>query len=229
MIFSSTHITILGAIIATTAILVRSARHSKATAHRIRLGCGLFVLVNELIWLSYVVWNGWLSFPDYLPLHLSNLIVAVTVFAAFTLRPLLVEFAYYTGVGGGVVAVLTPDLESIELSFDVVHFFLAHGGVLVTMLYITAAGLARPGPGSVWRAFAALNAYAAVIAIFNFAFGTNYMYLREKPEVPTLFDLFGPWPVYILVAEAFALMVFSLLYLPFFKARVRKSTSIRDC
>ena len=121
------------------------------------------------------------------------------------------------------MAVLTPDLEAIDFSFDVLHFFLAHGGVVVTMVYVTASGLAILRPHSVWRAFAALNAYAAVMAVFNALFGTNYMYLREKPDVPTLFDLFGPWPIYILVAEGFALAVFGLLWLPFSKARLRKA------
>jgi hypothetical integral membrane protein (TIGR02206 family) len=178
--------------------------------------------VNELIWAGYAFWRGWISFPDYLPLHLSNVIVVIAVLAAFTLRPLLVEFAYYAGVGGGAVAVLTPDLDAIDFSFDVFHFFLAHGGVVVTMVYLTAGGLATPRPRSVWRAFAALNAYAAAVAVFNALFGTNYMYLREKPDVPTLFDLFGPWPVYILVSEVFALAVFGLLWFPFSKDRSRK-------
>jgi hypothetical integral membrane protein (TIGR02206 family) len=119
--------------------------------------------------------------------------------------------------------VLTPDLEAIDFSVEVVHFFLAHGGVIVTMVYLTGSGMAAPGPRSVWRAFAALNLYAAAMAVFNALFGTNYMYLREKPDVPTLFDLFGPWPVYILVAEVFALAVFGVLWLPFSRARLRKA------
>lgn len=226
MVLSPLHLTFLCAIAAMTILLVRFAQRSENTAHRIRLVCGLLVLINELIWAGAAIWRGWISFPDYLPLHLSNLIVVITVFAAFTLRPLLVEFAYYTGVAGGAVAVLTPDLEAIELSFDVIHFFLAHGGVLITMLFLTTAGLARPRAGSVWHAFGALNAYVALIALFNAAFGTNYMYLREKPDVPTLLDFFGPWPFYILVAEVFALAMFGFLYLPFSKVRVRKSTSM---
>jgi hypothetical integral membrane protein (TIGR02206 family) len=222
MLFGPLHLAILSAIAATAAILALIARKSTRTAHRIRLGCGFFVMVNELIWGIFAAWRGWISFPDYLPLELSNLIVVVTVLAAFTLRPVWVEFAYYAGIGAGAVAILTPDLEAISWSLEVVHFFLAHGGVVVTMLYVTMAGLVRPLPGSLWRAFGALNAYAALIALFNVAFGTNYMYLREKPDVPTLLDLFGPWPVYILVAEVFALAVFALLYLPFSNRHLRK-------
>jgi hypothetical protein len=61
---------------------------------------------------------------------------------------------------------------------------------------------AKPRPGSPWKMFGALNAYAAAIAVFNAIFNTNYMYLCSKPAGASTIDFLGPWPVYLLGCEA---------------------------
>jgi hypothetical integral membrane protein (TIGR02206 family) len=86
---------------------------------------------------------------------------------------------------------------------------------VVAVLYLAWSGALRPRAGAWWRAFLYVNVYAALVALFDARFGTNYMYLREKPRSGTLLDLLGAWPWYVLAAEPVALLLLWGLELPF--------------
>ena len=175
-------------------------------------------------WYGREIWLGHVRFPDVLPLQLCDVAAWLTLAAAFTLRPRVYELAYYIGVAGSGMALITPDLWEPLLSYSSIRFFLEHGLVVIVVLYLVWARLARPCPGSVWRVFLELNVFTAAIGVFNAVFGTNYMYLRAKPVNPSLLDYLGPWPVYIIVGEALTLALFVLLWLPF---RARPAAAVR--
>jgi hypothetical protein len=88
---------------------------------------------------------------------------------------------------------------------------IAHGLVLVAVLYLVGSGEVRPRPGSIWRALFGLNAFAALAGTLDVVFRANYMYLRTKPENPSLLDYFGPWPWHLAVSEIVALVLFTLV------------------
>jgi hypothetical integral membrane protein (TIGR02206 family) len=113
------------------------------------------------------------------------------------------------------MAVLTPELWAPLFSYPSIYFFVAHGGLIVTMLLLLWSRMARLRTHAVWRVLGICNAYGLVIGIFNAVFHTNYIYLCHKPQSTSLLDALGPWPWYILAGEAVALLIFWLLWLPF--------------
>jgi hypothetical integral membrane protein (TIGR02206 family) len=214
-LFGPTHLTIIATVPTVAAALAVSARRRPDTVRPIRYILGAFLLLNELVWYVYQIHHGYLRFPGQLPLQLCDLAVWLAALAALSRSAWSFDLVWYWGLSGAGMAILTPDLWTPFPSYLAIAFFLSHGGVVATVLFLVWSGQARPRPGSVWRAFIALNAVAAAIGIFDAIFQTNYLYLRQKPSSASLLDLFGPWPIYILVAEPLVLLLFWILWLPF--------------
>jgi hypothetical integral membrane protein (TIGR02206 family) len=214
-LFGPAHLTIISCVIAVPAILTAIGRLRMAWRRYLRIGVAVALLLNSIVWYAYLAFRGWLTFPDSLPLELCDATLCVTVIASFTLNATAFDLAYYGALAGTSMALLTPDLWEPFPSFSTIQFFIAHGLVIVAILYLVWSGLARPRSGSIWRAMLGLNIFAAVTGALDFAFRTNYMYLRAKPQNPSLLDYLGPWPWYIVTSELIALLLFTLLYLPF--------------
>jgi hypothetical integral membrane protein (TIGR02206 family) len=155
-----------------------------------------------------------------LPLDLCNLTLIVCVAALWRPRPLLIEYAYYLGIGGGVQALATPDLAGG--GWDFVLFFWGHGVVLAAVLFLVSGPAFAMRPGAVGRMMLGINLYALAVGALNAAAGWNYGYLCRKPAAPSLLDHLGPWPWYLAALEGIALATFLVLDLPWRLRRRRK-------
>jgi hypothetical integral membrane protein (TIGR02206 family) len=213
-LFGAVHAALLTAIVAVCVLLAILLRRGwlPATPARLLLGSGL--AVNELIWWIFRYSKEGFRFPQNLPLQLCDVTIWMTVIACLTLWRPSVEFAWFGGIAGAGMALLTPDLWSPWPSYPAVYFFLAHGGILAGMASVVAGRICPLDPGAIWRAFGILVAYTGFVGVFNAVFGTNYMYLCRKPVNASILDRLGPWPVYLFGGAAMALVFFWILWLP---------------
>lgn len=190
--------------------LCRTGRVSKDA---VRLVFGYGLALNEFGWWSFRYSHEGLRISN-LPLQLCDVSLWATVLACLLLKPILVEFAYFAGIAGAGMALVTPDLWSAWPSYPAVYFFVTHGGIVIANVVLIYGGIAKLRQGALWRAFGILLAFAAGVGIFNAVFKTNYMYLCNKPKSATLLDAFGPWPAYLFVTFGLALLLYGLLWLP---------------
>lgn len=213
-LFGPDHLCALAAIAAVTIALVGiSRRHPEWTGGlRKALAGALLLGMGGSLVLSRELGESWRTLA---PLQLCDVALFVGAWALLTLRPLACELTYFWGAAGSLLAVVTPDLPFGFPAAIYFSYFALHGAV-VAVAFLIPFGLFRPPrPGALWRVLLVTNLYAAVIAGVNLLFDTNFLFLCAKPPSPTPFDLFGPWPWYLLTVEGVALVLFALLSLPF--------------
>lgn len=220
-LFGPAHFAILGAVVGLAALLAFIQRRLGPSAKWLRIGLAILLLLDSAAYYGYLAFRGQLTFPGQLPLELCDASLWLVIIALFTLNKTFFDLAYYGALGGATMALLTPNLRDQFPSFWTIQFFIDHGLIVACTLYLVWSRLARPRPGSVWRAMLAVNLYALCVGTFDFIFKTDYMYLRAKPRDASLLDFLGPWPWYILAAEFVALIVFQLLNLPFRRAELK--------
>ncbi len=158
---------------------------------------------------------GSLSLQTALPLQFCDIAALAAVIALWTRRPFPCEVVYFFGIAGTLQGLLTPALIFDFPDPRFILFFIMHGGVPVTALYVVTAMGVRPRPGAVPRVMAFSLAWYAVIAVVNYAFGVNYAFQCAKPVQASLFDQLGPWPWYNLSTIGVGLVLYTILYLPF--------------
>jgi hypothetical integral membrane protein (TIGR02206 family) len=135
-----------------------------------------------------------------LPIHLSDLAWMAAVVALATGSRWAYALTYYWGLTLNPQAMLTPALDSPDFPhIDFIDLWVQHILVLWAAVYLTWGRGQRPNWRSYRLALGVTVVWACVTFGVNSALGTNYGFLNGKPGNPSVLDLFGPWPWYLLV------------------------------
>jgi hypothetical integral membrane protein (TIGR02206 family) len=175
----------------------------------------VLIVVNECGWWVWLGLQHTWSAGYALPLQLCDVVAFVSAAALWTRRPLLVELTYFWGLAGTANGLISPDVPAHFPSYLFLQYFIAHGTIVAAALLLVVGLRITPRRGAVARVFALTVALAALDAVVNLLVGSNYLYLRHTPDVPNLLDLLGAWPWYIVAAAGLALVIFTVLDLPF--------------
>ena len=165
--------------------------------------------------------NGNWDIYENLPLHLcsiSNLIVCFILFIPKNQK--LFEFLFYCGLWGGLMAILTAQINDYDGSFfKYIQYYSSHGTIIFMPLFMYFHLGYKLSKFSWLRLLFILNICMAIIIPINFKIGSNYMYLAEAPNIKNPL-VYGDWPFYILNWEFIILILFYITYVLFTRKKV---------
>ncbi|RED61760.1 TIGR02206 family membrane protein [Cohnella lupini] len=140
-----------------------------------------------------------------LPFQLCSIMMWLSALLLLTRNRHLYEMTFFLGIMGALQALITPNLDASYPEFRYFHFFIAHGAIIGSSVFLTVIEGYRPTLGSVFRAIGWLHVLAIPAAIANSLSGSNFMFLARKPDTASMLDLLAPWPWYLLQLELVAL------------------------
>jgi hypothetical integral membrane protein (TIGR02206 family) len=216
------HLVTVGVIALCVAALVIAARLRPGpwTVPACRALAALIV-VNECGWWVWLGLQHTWSAGYALPFQLCDVVAFVSAAALWTRRQVLAELTYFWGLAGTANGLISPDVPVHFPHYLFLQYFIAHGTIVAAALLLVVGLRITPRQGAVVRVTALTLALAAFDAGVNLVTGGNYMYLSHPPNVPTLLNLMGPWPWYIVTSTILAVGIFSVLNLPFYLGRRR--------
>ncbi|WRP08624.1 TIGR02206 family membrane protein [Rossellomorea aquimaris] len=215
---------------------------SHVAAMIVSFGCmiGLYVLGNRLsgsgkgvlkwllvalLVLSEAIFQIWYFINDQwdvainLPFQLCSISLYLCTIMLITKNYRIFEISFFASMTGAFIAIVTPELFFGFPHFRYFQFFLAHLAIVLSCLYMVWIEGFTLTFRSMLRAFIALNLIAVIVFMVNRLVGANYMFLSHKPYNASPIDYLGEYPWYLLALEGVALILFSLLYLPFYLFR----------
>jgi len=218
--WDASHLTALALTALTPLALAAWARRGEGDFRERAAGFGFAaLLLGNLV--AALLWRedrglGWVA---QLPLHLCDLAALACAATCLAHNRFSFEIAYFWGLAGTVHGLVSPDLPFGFPTPQFWIFFLGHGGIVASVIFLLVAPRLRPTPRSALKAYGALLGYGLLAGGANWAFGTNYGFLRSKPQGPSLLDHLGPWPWYILSLAGVAALSFVALALPWTLAK----------
>jgi hypothetical integral membrane protein (TIGR02206 family) len=188
---------------------------------------GVVLLATSAAWFWSTVDATRFAAATSLPFALCDVAALVAAAALFTRQMLLVELTYFWGLAGTIQALITPDLNRPFPTLVFFEYVLGHAAIVCGALFLVVGQGLLPRRHAVARVFVISLVYTAFVGAIDAVTGGNYMYLRKPPGEWTLLRLLGPWPWYIGSAAAVALVLFTLLDVPWWASRRRTSASVQ--
>lgn len=166
------------------------------------------------MWISYYI--GEFDMQEHLPLYLCRVIPFFIPFTMWYRHQYSFGILYFWVLAGTLNAVITPDLHYASPYFDTLFSWILHFGLIITILYGVFVYKLRPYWIDLRRAIVAGAIYVIVVHMINITLQSNYSYTMHKPPNGSIMDALGPWPIYLFALFFVGILLFLIIYIPFY-------------
>ena len=128
-------------------------------------------------------WNhlGIWTIESSLPLHLCGLSAILSGIVLFWRKQWAYECLYFWGLPGAFHSLMTPEFTIGSSGLLFYEYYLSHGGIILSAVYLTWLLGMRPRKGSWWKVFLWSQLLVPIIGFVNWILDANYMYICIKP------------------------------------------------
>ena len=200
--------------VAVVALLVLSGKKYPEARNPIRTISGWMLVALSLALPMYLIYMGTWNVRTSLPLQLCGLSGILSGVVLLRRNQLAYELLLYWGIPGALYALLTPEMTQGSGTLFIIEYYISHGGIIFSVLYLTIVYNMYPRKHSWLKVFLITQFLMIAIGLTDYFLDANYMYLRNKPLVNNPF-IIGDWPWYIFMLELAGIVHFYLLYLFF--------------
>tara|TARA_B100000029_G_C17561034_1_gene953367 strand:+ start:313 stop:1005 length:693 start_codon:yes stop_codon:yes gene_type:complete len=157
-----------------------------------------------------------LAWQEAVPLHMCDLSAFAIAYYLWRREKIFFNCAFFWGIGGATMALLTPDLDFAYPNAVFLPFFYGHILILLGVFFSVIALKQRPYLQDVHNVIGISLVLMVIIFIANFLLGddANFWYLNDKPDNATIMNFFPEPPYHILVTIPVAIALFYIIYLP---------------
>jgi hypothetical integral membrane protein (TIGR02206 family) len=218
--YGPSHLLVLLTFALGAVLLVRAGRSNSSAAAARRFSRGFAVVIAALYATIQVASMMPPNLHSSVPLHLTDLASVVSAYALWTHRSWAFALTYHWGLVLSTQALVSPAHTGPDFPhYGFLAFWAIHLVVVWAAIYLAWGLGMRPS----WRSYRITVTVTVVWAVFTFTFnsiaGTNYGFLNAKPATPSLLDVLGPWPWYLVPVAVLVLGVWALMTWPWVHSR----------
>ena len=222
ILFGSQHISALSTVIAVsvaTPIVLRTANNIEVKKF-VSMVLAILLILHELIKPFYRYYLFGHELLLVFPIHICHLAAISMGLFLILKKEFLFEIAYFWGLSGNLLAMVTPDMKYGFPNLEFTMFYFGHGLLLLSILFACVCLRTNLRWSSILRVFIATililpAMYGLNIALESYQPNVNYWYLMITPGPDTILSLFPEPPWHIPYVAVTALLIFIVSFIPY--------------